>query len=91
MFQALGNTIPSLISSLVRITLVAVPASLLARAPGFEMRWIWYLSVVAVAVQMLLSLALLQREFRLRMAFATVPAGLPGDRGKDLARATEIG
>ncbi len=91
MFQAIGNTIPSLVSSLVRITLVAVPAVVLARAPGFELRWVWYLSVGAVALQMLLSLALLQREFRLRMDFVPAPAGLPDDRGKDLARAAEIG
>ena len=31
MFQAMGNTVPSLVSSFVRIVLVAVPAFLLAR------------------------------------------------------------
>ena len=91
MFQALGNTIPSLVSSLVRILIVALPAYLLSRAPGFELRWIWYLSVGAVALQMLLSLALLQREFRLRMDFATLPAGLSGERGNGPARPAEIG
>jgi putative MATE family efflux protein len=91
MFQALGNTIPALVSSLVRVVLVAVPAFVLSHAPGFEMRWVWYLSVAAVALQMLLSLALLQREFRLRMAFAAAPAVVPSETAKDLARATEIG
>ena len=91
MFQALGNTLPSLISSTFRIVIVAVPAYLLSRAPGFELRWIWYLSVVAVALQMILSLALLQREFRLRMDFAPIPAGLPDERGNDLLGAPEIG
>ena len=67
MFQAIGNTIPALVSSIVRILLVAVPAILLARVAGFELRWIWYLSVGAVAVQMILSLLLLRREFGLRM------------------------
>jgi putative MATE family efflux protein len=91
MFQALGNTVPSLVSSLVRIVAVAVPAVALSRAPGFELRWVWYLSVAAVALQMLLSLALLQREFRLRMGAASAPAGMPGERGTDLATAPEIG
>jgi len=91
MFQALGNTIPSLVSSLVRIVVVALPAYLLSRMPGFELRWIWYLSVGAVALQMLLSLVLLQREFRLRMDPASIAARPPGDRGSDLASIPEIG
>ena len=35
-----------------RIVLVAIPAFVLSRQPGFQLRWIWYLSVVAVALQM---------------------------------------
>ena len=68
MFQAMGNTIPSLITSFTRIVVVGIPAFLLSRMPGFEMRWIWYLSVVAVALQMCLNLLVLQREFRVRLA-----------------------
>jgi putative MATE family efflux protein len=67
MFQAMGNTMPSLITSFTRIIVVAIPAILLARLPGFEMRWIWYLSVVAVALQMCLNLLILRREFRVRL------------------------
>jgi putative MATE family efflux protein len=70
MFQAMGNTIPSLVTSFTRIVVVAIPAFVLSRMPGFEMRWIWYLSVIAVALQMSLNLLVLQREFRLRLAFA---------------------
>ena len=72
MFQAMGNTIPSLVTSLTRIVLVAIPAFVLSRQPGFQMRWIWYLSVVAVALQMSMNLLILQREFRVRLA--PVPA-----------------
>jgi Na+-driven multidrug efflux pump len=68
MFQAMGNTIPSLVTSFTRIVLVAIPAFVLSRQPGFEMRWIWYLSVIAVALQMSLNLLILQREFRVRLA-----------------------
>jgi len=74
MFQAMGNTIPSLISSGVRLAIVAIPAVLLSRMPGFEMRWIWYLSVGAVFIQLALSLLLLRREFDRRLQFVAVPA-----------------
>jgi putative MATE family efflux protein len=77
MFQAMGNTMPSLVASFMRIVIVAVPAFVLARLPGFELRWIWYLSVAAVIVQMFLSLYLLRREFRLRLNFVTAPAEVP--------------
>jgi Na+-driven multidrug efflux pump len=68
MFQAMGNTIPSLVTSCVRIFVSLVPAVLLSRVAGFELRWVWYLSVAAVVTQMTLNLILLRREFRLRLA-----------------------
>jgi putative MATE family efflux protein len=77
MFQAMGNTIPSLIASAVRIALVAIPAFLLARLPNFQLTWIWYLSVAAVLVQLVISMLLLRREFSRKLSFAvagTVPA-----------------
>lgn len=74
MFQAIGNTIPSLLSSLVRILLAVVPALFLSRLPGFRLSWLWYLAVVAVAVQMVVSLAMLRREMRARLAFAPAAA-----------------
>ncbi len=74
MFQAMGNTIPSLITSATRIIIIAVPVVLLARTPGFALRWIWYISAGAVVVQLALNLWLLQREYRLRLNFAATPA-----------------
>ena len=74
MFQAMGNTVPALLTSFARVLLVALPAFALSRLPGFELRWIWYLSVTAVTLQMVASLLLLRREFRLRLQGATVPA-----------------
>jgi Na+-driven multidrug efflux pump len=71
MFQALGNTIPPLITSVSRITLIAIPVVVLSRLPGFELRTIWYLSVAGVFVQMLANLLLLQREFRLKLGVAS--------------------
>ena len=69
MFQAMGNTMPSLITSAARIVIIAVPVLLLAGTPGFTLRWIWYISAAAVVVQLALNLLLLRREFRLRLAF----------------------
>ena len=72
MFQAMGNTIPSLLASISRVLIIAVPVVLLARMPGFELRWIWYLSVIAILIQLTIILLLLRREFRLRLD--TMPA-----------------
>ncbi len=79
MFQAMGNTVPSLIASAVRIALVAIPAFLLARLPAFQLTWIWYLSVAAVVVQLAISMLLLRREFARKLNFASLerPATLP--------------
>lgn len=77
MFQAMGNTIPSLITSTVRILIVAVPALILSRMAGFDLTWVWYLSVLAVLIQLTLSMLLLKREFNRRLNFAPAPAPVP--------------
>nr|MBA3467527.1 MATE family efflux transporter [Gemmatimonadaceae bacterium] len=69
MFQAMGNTIPSLVTSGVRIAIVAIPSIMLSRMQGFQLHWIWYLSVGAVLVQLTLSMLLLRREFGRRLQF----------------------
>ncbi len=69
MFQAMGNTLPSLVTSLTRIVLVAVPLFFLAKMPGFTLEWIWWLSVAAVTLQMVMNLLLLRREFNRRLRF----------------------
>ncbi len=71
MFQALGNTVPSLVASVVRILTVAGPAFVLARLPSFELRWIWYLSALSVLLQLALSLTLLRRAFARRFRQGT--------------------
>jgi len=68
-FQAMGNTVPSLIASVVRIALVAIPGVILSRLPGFELRWLWWLSVASVLVQLVLAMVLLRREFAVRLAW----------------------
>jgi Na+-driven multidrug efflux pump len=74
MFQAMGNTIPSLVASGTRIALVTVFAVYLARLPEFQLRWIWYLSVAAVFVQLALSMWMLRGEFERRLRWE--PAGV---------------
>jgi putative MATE family efflux protein len=69
MFQAMGNTIPSLIASATRLVLIVAPVLWLSRQPGFQLRWIWYVSVAAVIVQLGLALYLLSREFGRRLHF----------------------
>jgi Na+-driven multidrug efflux pump len=73
MFQAMGNTIPSLVSSLTRIVIMAVPSILLSRTPGFRLYWVWYLSAFSVLVQLVLGMTLLYREFGRRLAFPPAP------------------
>lgn len=77
MFQAMGNTIPSLIASTVRITLVAIPAVMLSRMSGFQLHWIWWLSVGTIVVQVAISLLFLKREFDRKLALADRAAAIP--------------
>lgn len=76
LFQALGNTWPSLACSATRIVLFVLPAIWLSAQPGFALRHLWYLSVVTIAIQAGVSFAMLQREFRRKLAPVTPPAGL---------------
>jgi Na+-driven multidrug efflux pump len=50
MFQAMGNTMPSLISSFTRLVVVSIPVLLLAQAPGFQLWWVWYISVSTIVL-----------------------------------------
>jgi hypothetical protein len=50
-----------------------VPAILLSRTPGFQLHWVWYISVGAVLVQLGLSMLLLRREFTRRLTFPSQP------------------
>ncbi len=73
MFQAMGNTVPSLVTSTVRVALVAILGVILSRLPGFQLRWLWYLPMGSVYVQLLLGLYLLRREYGRRFNWASAP------------------
>jgi len=68
-FQGIGNTLPPLVSSMTRLFLFALPATLLSRMPGFQIRHVWYLSVASILFQACVNLLLLRREFRRKLAF----------------------
>jgi Na+-driven multidrug efflux pump len=67
LFQALGNTWPSLLSMSVRLVTFALPAIWLSRQPGFQLVHVWYLSVATVVLQAVVSLVLLRMQFRERL------------------------
>jgi putative MATE family efflux protein len=74
MFQAMGNTVPSLVASGVRIALLSALALTASRMPGFQLRWIWYLSVATVLVQLALAMGFLRHEFSRRLRWDSVLA-----------------
>ena len=78
MFQGIGNTLPPLISSTSRLFLFAIPAYLLSLRPDFHIRHVWYLSVASVAIQAVLNLLLLRREFAHRLVFPEAGASRTG-------------
>jgi putative MATE family efflux protein len=63
LFQALGNTWPTIGSSIVRLVVFIGPALWLSTRPGFELHHLWYLSVASMFLQAVVSFTLLRREF----------------------------
>lgn len=74
MFQAMGNTMPSVYSSAARLAVFVVPALAFSRLPGFQLHWTWRISVVATSAHALFALWLLSREAARRLV---VPARAP--------------
>jgi Na+-driven multidrug efflux pump len=67
MFQALGNSWPSLLSSGSRVITYIIPAVWLGSQRHFELRYLWYLSVASNCLQGVFSLLLLHSQFRQRL------------------------
>jgi MATE family, multidrug efflux pump len=67
LFQAIGNTWPSLWSSAMRVLIFALPGVWMAAQPGFEMRYIFTLSVATVLIQATVNYFWLQREMNKRL------------------------
>jgi putative MATE family efflux protein len=77
MFQALGNTIPSLLSGASRLVTFVIPALWISTWPGFTLRQVWGWSVATVALQALTSLWLLRRDLRERTAASAAARAVP--------------
>lgn len=67
MFQALGNTWPSLAASVGRVILFAIPALFLGQRAGFTASQLWWLSIATIALQAIAAYLLLTREFRRKL------------------------
>jgi Na+-driven multidrug efflux pump len=68
-FQGLGNTLPPLAGTSLRLLLFAGVAHVLSQRPGFALWQLWYLSLATVMVQLVVNLWLLRREFGRRLLF----------------------
>lgn len=77
-FQGIGNTWPPLLSSMTRLLFFVLPAILIARTPGFEIKHIWYLSVASQVLQACINLLLLRRELRKKLNFEGLEHLVPG-------------
>ncbi len=71
MFQALGNTWPSIYSSGTRLATFALPVLWMSAQPWFRIEHVWYLSVATVGIQLAASLWLLRGQLHRRLQFAT--------------------
>jgi Na+-driven multidrug efflux pump len=76
-FQGLGNTVPPLLSTASRLLLFALPAVLLSQRAGFQIRQVWYLSVISQVLQACLNLLLLRRELGRKLKFEELPIAGP--------------
>ena len=76
MFQALGNTWPAIGSSAIRLSVFIVPVLWLSTRPGFQLVHVWYISVMSMFLQAVVSMLLLRREFgrKLVPAIPSAPA-----------------
>jgi putative MATE family efflux protein len=74
MFQALGNTWPTIGSSAIRLAVFIVPTLWLSTRPGFELVQVWYVSVASMFLQAIVSFALLRREFGRKLGPESRPA-----------------
>jgi Na+-driven multidrug efflux pump len=69
-FQGLGNTIPAMLSSAVRLAVFVPLAVWLSAQQGFHLDEVWYLSVATVWLQATVSYFLMRQQFRRRLASA---------------------
>ena len=67
-FQGLGNTLPAMLSSAVRLAFFVPLAVWLSSQQRFHLDEVWYLSVATVWLQGVVSYLLMRQQFRRRLA-----------------------
>ena len=67
MFQAMGNTLPALLSSATRLLTFVLPALWLSRRASFQLLDLWHLSVASVFLQAIVSVVLVRRQMGSRL------------------------
>jgi Na+-driven multidrug efflux pump len=73
MFQGLGNTMPSLLSSASRLVTFAIPAIWISTQPGFKIEYVWYLSIASSTLQAVVSVLLLRVELKRKLGLIEAP------------------
>lgn len=73
LFQGLGNTVPALLASSIRLATFVIPAVWLTTYPAFQLYHLWWLAVITNLLHAVAGVWLLRREFGRRLA-ATEPA-----------------
>lgn len=71
MFQGLGNTKPAMLSSGSRLLIFISLAVWASKQSWFTINSIWYISVLSVAIQAVISFLLVQKEFSLKLTHLT--------------------
>jgi putative MATE family efflux protein len=66
-FQGLGNTMPAMLSSAIRLAVFVPLAVWLAGQPAFHLDEVWYLSVASVWLQGAVSYLLMRHQFKRRL------------------------
>jgi MATE family, multidrug efflux pump len=69
MFQGLGNTWPSLMSTSLRVLIFVIPVYWLSKQPDFKLTQVWTVSVASVALQACFSLVLVRWQLKKRLNF----------------------
>src|SRR5688572_23293981 len=73
-FQGLGNTIPAMLSSAIRLGVFVPLAVWLSSQPSFRLDEVWYLSVSTVWLQGVVSYLLMRQQFKRRLVDSPRPA-----------------
>ncbi len=70
-FQGLGNTRPALLSSMIRLSVFIPIAVFLKYQPDFAIEQVWYVSILSVTAQGIVSYLLVRRELSQKLSGLT--------------------